>query len=360
MVHHDKVDRIGIVGMGARTPVGLTAASAAIAVRAGISRIAEHPFMIDRVGQPMRAAIDPILEPGMSGRERFFHLAKAPLIESLSPLMSAQVSGLRPAFILCLPEHHPGVPTDLQEYLPQALRKSLPPSWAPQDTIMIHSGHAAGILALDVGRKTILQGISECCIVGGVDSYLSAESLEWLDAAGRLKSYVNRAGFPPGEGAGFCVLASGGFIQRWRLPVLGWVISSGSAMEPSPLASDGICVGRGLSDAIALALRPLSSGGDKVHQTFCDLNGERYRSEEYAFAIHRVQLAMEDFTRFTTPVDSWGDMGAATGTLLAILALVYGMRGYASGPHSLLWAGSDSGKRAAALLYTDPRSGGRL
>ncbi len=56
---HSMPARVRIVATGARTPVGLySALSAAAAVRAGISRLAEHPFMIDQAGDPMPAAMD--------------------------------------------------------------------------------------------------------------------------------------------------------------------------------------------------------------------------------------------------------------------------------------------------------------
>ena len=47
-----------VVAIAARTPVGLTAATTAAAVRAGISRVIEFPF-ITRQGEPIITAADP-------------------------------------------------------------------------------------------------------------------------------------------------------------------------------------------------------------------------------------------------------------------------------------------------------------
>src|SRR5204863_8241044 len=51
-----------LVGLGATTPVGRDALSTAAAVRAGISGFAEHPYLFDTAGEPIRAAIAPWLD----------------------------------------------------------------------------------------------------------------------------------------------------------------------------------------------------------------------------------------------------------------------------------------------------------
>ncbi len=50
---------VSIIGVGARTAVGLTAASTAAAVRAGIAGMAHHAFMVDKAGAPMVVCADP-------------------------------------------------------------------------------------------------------------------------------------------------------------------------------------------------------------------------------------------------------------------------------------------------------------
>ena len=56
-------DGMVVVGVGARCAVGLTAPAAAAAARAGISRLTEHPFMLDKAGEPMVVARDPTIDP---------------------------------------------------------------------------------------------------------------------------------------------------------------------------------------------------------------------------------------------------------------------------------------------------------
>ena len=78
-----------------------------------------------------------------------------------------------------------------------------------------------------------------------------------------------------------------------------------------------------------------------IDNAICDLNGEPYRSEEFTFTVLRTQTAFADATRFVTPADCWGDIGAASGPLFANLAIAAAQRGYAKGPRALLWASSD-------------------
>ena len=63
-----------IVGMGVQTPVGRTAPSAAAAVRARVSQIAEHPYLVDLGCTPMIVAQAPWIEDNLDCAERMLAL----------------------------------------------------------------------------------------------------------------------------------------------------------------------------------------------------------------------------------------------------------------------------------------------
>jgi 3-oxoacyl-[acyl-carrier-protein] synthase-1 len=219
---------------------------------------------------------------------------------------------------------------------------------------LLPHGNAAGLMALEHGWRLIQAGRAELCLAGGIDSYLEAETLEWLDERGLLKSPANRSGFVPGEGASFCLLASARMVRQLGLEPMAWIVSAATRREEYPFGSRGINVGRGLSEAIAGATQALGEPPSRLADTlYCDLNAEPHRSEEFSFAILRCQLAFSDHADYETPADCWGDVGAATGCLLACLAIASGRRGYARGPRPLLWAGSYGGERSAVLLQLD-------
>jgi 3-oxoacyl-[acyl-carrier-protein] synthase-1 len=214
----------------------------------------------------------------------------------------------------------------------------------------IDKGHAAGLLAMQLAAREIAAGDADVAIVAGVDSYHDPDTLEWLDRSGLLMSASNRNGYPPGEGAGACLLASRAFADRSGLPVLGQVVAAGSAMEPHPIRSGRVCVGDGLSSALRGMIGRLEAPRPILTAAYCDLNGERYRSEELTYTLLRVQQSFAKPHDYLSPADCWGDVGAASGPLFAALAAVAARRGYLSGAHPALWAGSESGYRAAVAM----------
>ena len=341
---------ISIVGLGARTPVGLDSAATAAAVRAAISGIGEHPYFIDKAGEPMKVARDAKIDPATPLAKRLATIAQCALRECLAPLASTEEWGASIPIFLGLPENRPGVPADLGETLAQALVGTEPSRIPLGPVFAFPEGHAAGLLAMGEAAQRIQGGKAELCLVGGADSWIDAERLEWLDAEGQLMSAENRSGFPPGEGAGFCLLASAAAVQRLRLPALAELVSLGSAREPNPMKTETVCIGEGLTGAIREAIAALALPAERIDATLCDLNGERYRNEEFVFAMLRTQLAFADAHNFKHPADSWGDVGAASGPLLAMLAAIAGLKGYAEGRRYLVWCSSENGARAAAVL----------
>jgi 3-oxoacyl-[acyl-carrier-protein] synthase-1 len=316
-----------------------------------VSGLREHPFMLDKGGNPMVVAQEPTLDPSLQGSERFSRLALAAMEQALAPLNERAVAMNSVHILLGMPGPRPGLPLGIEHALSRLSESVADANNQPHITFL-PNGHAAGLLAMKQARDVLRAGNSRFCLAGGVDSYLTPDTLEWMDANGRLKSAENRNGFPPGEAAGFCLLTTGATAETLGLSVLGWVETLGAALEESPIRTATICVGRGLSDAIREATKPLKLPGERVDDTICDLNGEPYRSEEFALTVLRTQKAFVDSTRFVTPADCWGDIGAASGPLFANLAVAAALRGYAKGPRTLLWASSERGERAAAVIFS--------
>jgi len=342
-------DRVDIVGLGARTPVGLVADAAAAAVRGGLSAIARHPRFVDKAGEPMMVARDALLPVEVSGCDRCLALAQSPLSDAVRPLVErGAYRRVVPTFI-GLSEDRPGRPVDLDLVLADGLRSAGRQLGLSLDIATIARGHSAGLIAFDIAVERIRSGAVDVCLVGGVDSYIDGATLEGLDATKQLMSGTNRSGFPPGEGAGFCLLASPTFARRASLDALAIVVSVCMTVEPNRIKTDTICIGEGLSAAIRGVCAPLDPAKGRIEQTWCDLNGERYRSTEYTYAVLRTERLFVK-THVSHPADCWGDVGAASGPLFACLAAGSWSRGYAKGPRALLWASSEGGDRAAALL----------
>ncbi len=331
-----------IIALGAVTPVGGNAAMSAASVRAGICRFAEHPYMVDATGRPMVVSAARI-SPELRGTERYLALLLPALEEALEPAED------RVPLILGVPPPRPGRPEDLEERLVSALRGSRLGLRLSRIEVLPY-GHASGLMALEAAREKLREGVSNFVLIGGVDSYLEAETLEWLESTEQLKSERHRWGFVPGEAASSCLLSSARRSNRTgRPPPLAQVLAVATREEPNRIKTDTVCVGEGLARALGSVLQEYGPE-TRIDQIIGDLNSERYRSAEYGFASIRVRDSLGNAARIKAPADCWGDVGAASGPLFLCMAVASARRGYAPGPLALVWASSECGKRSAALL----------
>ncbi|MCX4239743.1 beta-ketoacyl synthase N-terminal-like domain-containing protein [Paraliomyxa miuraensis] len=337
-----------IVNCGARTVVGLRAWTTAAAVRAGISRLGFHPYMLDKYGDEMRVAMDCKLDEHVEGEDRMRRLARWALeevCEPLAPFLS------RAAVFMGLPESRPGWSADAGLPLAREVVGEVAPAIPLERVVALPHGNASAIFGMARAIEALRAGECEVALVGGVESYIHVDTLEWLDDNGQLlNDHDSRSSFVPGEGAGFLALASRSWCRSQRVPVLARVVGIGLAEEPNRIKTDAVCTGEGLTRAIRDAVQGLDLPEDKIGDTLCDLNGERYRSEEFAFAALRNPHPFVDANCFAAPADSWGDVGAASGALLAICGVASFMRSYAKTDHVMAFAGSESGLRGAVVL----------
>lgn len=347
---------IQIVGIGARTPVGMQAAPAAAAVRAGIMGLGVHPFMVDSVGEPMPGALDAEIDPGIFGPQRFLLLAESALREACEPLDPIQRQQLDVPMYLGLPEIRPGFTEQDAAAIRSGIARfeRLPVKLSTVTTFV--DGHAAGLSALAAALEPMRQGAFEMCLVGGVESYFHPDTMEWLDANRQLMGSVSRSGFVPGEGAGFCLLMTERARQRLGLKGLTGVLSCAVGKETKLIKTTDMCLGEGLSATVREALSSFRPPDERINEIFCDINGERYRGEEWGFVCLRLSHYFDDPTAYQSPADCWGDMGAASGPLFAMLACAGMARGYAAGSRTLLWASSERGNRSAAVLESVGKS----
>jgi len=337
-----------VVSYGAATSLGESAAATAAAVRAGIMGFKEHPFAIDENADPCIVAMAPYLPPDAALQDRLASLAELAVRETLEQLKLPWKETVKPVLCLGLPSNKPGLPADLETLIPNLLSRFTTFS----STKVYSSGHAAGLLALREAYDQLSRQDHSLCLVGGVDSYFATETLHWIEENEQLHKSDNAWGFVPGEAAGFCLLASGDFCERQQIKPLAQVLHVASAQEPNRIKTETVCTGQGLTQAFRQALRALPNN-NKVDFSICDMNGEAYRADEFGFTLARTTRSFVDATSFLSPADCWGDVGAASGPLYVMLAATAAKKKYAIGPHTLVWASSETGERLAALLATD-------
>jgi len=267
---------VHIVAVAARTPVGLTAEESAASVRAGISRLQLHPFMVNGLGKPLRCARDGLLEAGTQGLSRLRVLATAVLEELRRKLGTLEA----PRLLLVLPESRPGFSEADALSMVEALTSDRGTgSWSPRVELG-GRGHAGVLQALEVAEQRLISGSEELCVVLGVDSYHDADSLDWLASQFRLAGEGARTGFIPGEAAAGLVLARSSLQRKLGLVSLARVRGVGTATETRLIHGDEEVLGKGLARAIQGATRELKLPDEALDSVYCDLNGERYRTEE--------------------------------------------------------------------------------
>ncbi len=332
-------ERLHIVATGACTPVGGSAESSCAAVRAGISRVTMHPFFRDRRGKPARGARVPTPGPEVMGPSRLAALATwsiAEVLEKARPLME-----LQPKIFLSLPEQRPGFSdVDAQQVSALVSEKT---SLRVELTVPGHAGALQGLEQVNRSPRTT--------ILCGVDSYFTAETLEWLADNEQLKAEGLRTGFIPGEAAGALVVTDETALRRSRLKSLAVLRGVKTSTETRLIRSDEEVLGQGLAAAIEGATRALKRSAEPISQIFCDINGERYRSEEWGMAILRLSHVLTS-TDYEAPASCWGDVGAASSILNCVLACQAWARQYARGPRALIWSSSEQGLRGAAILQS--------
>jgi len=343
---------VAIIAAGVRTPLGLDAASSAAALRATISSCSEHPFMVDQNGEPMPASLDTQLRADQPCRERMLILTRHVLKQvCLSVPEHPEFHSI--PLLLGLPEPRPGFSEQDAQWLQQQLLQSsdLPVHLAACRAYM--SGHSATLLLMDQARGEMAQGKYDVCLIAGVESYFHPDTMEWLDENRQLLGTVSRSGFVPAEGAGCCLLMTPAAASRAGLPALAMLTGSATDWESKRIKTQEMNLGEALISTVRNVVGVLDSSRQKIHNVYCDINGERYRGEEWGFTCLKLAQYFDDPTAYCSPADCVGDMGAASGVLFAALAIQAAQRGYAAGSRSLLWTSSENGLRAAVMLEAD-------
>lgn len=331
-----------VVAVAARTPVGLTAESCAAAVRAGISRLKEYPW-IDPRGQPIVLATDARLDRNTEARERMVAMVEHVLAEACAKLDRTPTSPSLLRVLLALPETRPGFSEKDASWVLEIIRSRFRPSRSKVTVELAGRGHAGAVQA--VAKALARDDRDAMFLIVGADSHHHVDTFQWLDRERRLARATIRNGFVPGEGAGCIALASVELVRRLQLARLAIVRGAQMAQETQLRESETGSLGVAMSRAVEALHLP----NESVDAIYLDLNGERYRSEEWGFVALRASRLWKSLDYFA-PADSWGDIGAAFGALAAVLAVQSFVRRYSTGPRALILAGSESGSRGAMLI----------
>jgi 3-oxoacyl-[acyl-carrier-protein] synthase-1 len=345
--------QIVITELGMVSSVGLDAIQSCASTRAGISRFREWEGFYCQQERPGWGELEPVICASVplssSGAERITSLMIAAAREVIHKTGFTRAGlGDTAIFVSLPPDNRSGKTTLLSQRILREFysKTGIEPL---KGSKVFSSGHSGGLLAVQDAMATLQRGDKEFCMVVGADSYLETETLIWLDGSGRLKSERSKDAFIPGEGAAALLLERYPHAMEREAPVFAAVEKIGLGTETNTIGSDMPCTGEGLCEAIRQACTP-EDKEEKIDWVVCDLNGESYRSREWGYCQVRLHDTLGSVKHLWHPADCIGDVGAATGTVIAALAARAFQRGYAPSDRSLLWTSSDNGDRAAMVL----------
>lgn len=345
--------KVYVAGIGMITPVGVNVEMTAAAVRAGVSAYRDTSYFDGdfnkiRMAVVPEAALENSLDedkltlPMTARHVRMLQLAKLALLEVLPRLPRDQSVPL----FLAGPE-----PLGTEDQpLTMSFIKILSVQTSANlnlDVCRINSmGRAGGLSCVKLAYRYLESGAGKLVLVGGVDSFYDKSTVDSLSSKRRLLSGEAMDGFIPGEGAGFMLLTNDSkTIAKEQLP---HIFEPGGGLEQGHMFSDKPYTGDGLSAAVTEAVR--NSNATKIAVIYTTMNGESFFAKEHGVALIRNKESLHENVKIEHPADCFGDLGAASGIVMAALSS-YGLVSKNYSGSILLMCSSDREHRSAAVIH---------
>jgi 3-oxoacyl-[acyl-carrier-protein] synthase-1 len=315
-------------------------------MRAGVSKFEELPYW-DRKRWPVIGAVVPELSLDVQFAPRLVEMLSMAVQDCLSQAPELPWDQVPLLVGLAEPERPGSVGASASEIIPHVEAK-LGQRFHASLSRVIPKGHTAGIEALRIARDLIQGSERAYCLVCGVDSYINASSLFWLDQNWRLKRERHTDGVIPGEAAAAVLVQRDAPMQaQVKVEVAGL----GFGHEEAGLLSERPLMAIGMSTAVRQALAEASCGLHEISFRISDVTGEEYGFREMALMEGRVsRVVRKKCQPLWHAADSIGDTGAAAGVVGLVTAAAAWSKGYAPGSRAGCFTAAFRGDRAVALL----------
>jgi 3-oxoacyl-[acyl-carrier-protein] synthase I len=322
-------------------------------VRAGISCIKTSP-LVDRHVEPIQMGLvpDSALKPlppelqslGLPAWVRRMLQLAAPTLAATSDFAGALPLIVYLGLPHVTPEENPWLAHFL-EYL--SICAAVPID--VDKSQIFPMGRAASLLAMENALESLSQNPKSRIVVGGVDSFLDLNRIGILDRERRILSAMVLDGFIPGEGAGFLVLNGAAVEAEANAGAAVFVHGAATVIDPGHRYGSEPALGEGLAQALDKLRSAPAVPNIPVSSTFAGFNGESFEAKLWGVARLRHTDFFTPGMVLQHPADCVGDMGAATGAILAAVASFALAECQREGP-SLIWAASDHELRGCSLL----------
>ena len=326
--------------------VGLDAPSACAAMRAGIAGFEELPYW-DSDNLPVIGARVPGLSDDLQFGPRLVEMLAQALTDCLSTVSEFELETL-PLLVGLAEVGRPGGGGALQHGIVAQVEKKLGVRFHADLSAALPEGHTAGFAGLRLARDLLRAHAVPACVVCGVDSYINASSIYWLDRHWRLKRERHTDGVIPGEAAAaVLVLRQAPSTLATCVEIAGL----GYGLERAPVLSSEPLLGRGLASACSQALREAGWGFHDLDFRITDMTGENYGFREHVLAEGRlVRIVRSQAQPVWHAADSIGDTGAAAGVVQLATGAAALIKGYAPGPRVACFTSAVNGARSVVAL----------
>ena len=343
------VKEVYVSSTGLISAVGGDTELTGLAVNVGFSAVRETSILNKQIN-PIKMALVPdgaidTLVDEVSSAQYLCHRQKR-MLQLAAPAINEVMEGKEgdepvPLF-LALPEHLFDFEMNIKVIFLDWLIAQSGINIDRDNSRLIPYGRAAGIHAIDLAFKFLEAGLGENVLVGGVDTFLDAGLLAYLDSEDRVSAVNVKDGFIPGEGAAFALLTNKNNSGK----KLGKIYLPGLAEETGHRYSSDPHIGSGLAQAFKSAI--LHSDGKKIEIIYSSMNGESINAKEYGVALIRNSAHISDNVMLEHPADCYGDIGAASG--IAMLCLDHLRRKNGDWRKSLIYCSSDLAPRGALCI----------
>lgn len=344
-----------VVGVGARTSLGLTAVATGFAYRAASVGMREAPLVPEEgADEGVTMCFLPTIDPLLVGHERAARLA-LPALDEACKAVGPALQQMRARLVLCMDEHlaapSPDGQTPATVLAAQVFQRATT-QHAPQATLETSIRGPAGLgFVLQGVLDALARGTIEAAIIGGVHTDYDPARVRALAESGRLFKTDNLDSIIPGELGAFFVIVRPEVARTYKLTPLAQLFTVATAFDKMrPDNDEPAFEAIGLTVAVRKAGAPLADAKLRAGWLLTDLTFETHRLFEHQSMIVRTQPLWTEPQQWEPPALRMGALGAAAMPLHVILAAEGWRRGWA--PHSVAFscAGSDGGERAALLL----------
>ncbi|NMO20774.1 hypothetical protein HPC49_25715 [Pyxidicoccus fallax] len=221
----------------------------------------------------------------------------------------------------------------------------------PRACSLSFGGPAAFVKALLHCERLLNARMVERCVLGGIDSYVSGDTLGMIHQLGLIQHGANPDGFFPGEAAAFIAIERFDTARARGARVEARIGAAAIAREEHSRFSGHPTLGAGLFQAAASAYERLGTPPPEIPLVITNLNGSSHRANDVGNALVRLKAAElpADFKSWS-PAESFGELGAATGPVATCMGVRAFVRSYARSSHILVWLASDGQDRGAFFL----------